>query len=243
MDNIIESTNYRGYRIEIVLDRDPLHPMRDWDTVGAILHWSREYDLGRGIERGSSEGDVKAFIENELDEKPLMVLPLYMMKHGDVALSLGEFGDRWDSGRIGYAIVTYEAADAMGYGTLPDGSHTKEQMEQIRAVLAQEIENYSQYLNGNVYEYIVIPRSPDDPHNGGYFSIEDALAAAKESIQSDLNFDPDVNLAEQRELRKRLQTEPQNIITICQSIVRLGQEMDDWLANRSGWLPKEWCTK
>lgn len=237
---IIESFNHRGHRVKILIDSDPLNPMKDWDTFSTILHWSAKYTLGREIERGMAEGDVRAFVENDLDEKPLLVIPLYMMEHGNVQLSLGDFRDKWDSGQVGWVVVTRESADAMGYGTLPDGQHTEQQMKDIRSSVEREIQQYSSYLNGDVYQYIVTPSDEPDVHNGGYFTIEDAVVAAKESITQDLAFDPDKCLAEQRELIQRFASEPQNIIAISQQIIATTQRMDEWLTEKNGWLPEDW---
>jgi hypothetical protein len=81
----------------------------------------------------------------ELIGEKAVILPLYLYDHGGITMSTGSFGDRWDSGQVGWIYVTKDRLAKEGL------SHrTTEEIEQY---LKGEVEIYDQYLRGNVYGY------------------------------------------------------------------------------------------
>lgn len=67
-------------------------------------------------------------------------MPVFLFEHSNVALSTGDFGDRWDSGQIGWAYLNPDA----------------EQWEGIEPekVIAGTVEVLGQWMNGEVYGWI-----------------------------------------------------------------------------------------
>ena len=61
-----------------------------------------------------------------------------------MALSTSAFSCKWDSGQVGYIFVSYEDI-IKEYGKLD--------IEMATKVLKGEVEEYSQYINGEVYGY------------------------------------------------------------------------------------------
>lgn len=79
----------------------------------------------------------------ELDSgKYLAYLPLFILAHGSVHLSVREFYDKWDSGQCGFAALTKE--DAASYDP-----------EDLESQLRNAVEEYDNAANGNVVGYVV----------------------------------------------------------------------------------------
>jgi len=75
-----------------------------------------------------------------------------MYEHSGISLSTSAFSCKWDSGQIGYIFVSYEDI-IKEYGKLD--------IERATKVLEYEVEEYSQYLNGECYGYIIYEKDKD----------------------------------------------------------------------------------
>lgn len=79
----------------------------------------------------------------ELDSgKYAVSLPLYMLAHGSVHLSVREFHDQWDSGQCGFAALTKEQA-------------ASEDADYLNSQLRNAVEEYDNAANGNVVGYVI----------------------------------------------------------------------------------------
>lgn len=67
--------------------------------------------------------------------------PVYRYEHGNVALSIRDFGDRWDSGMIGWAYINPDA-------------ETWDNMDG-KEIIAGLLDELAKWINGEVYGYIV----------------------------------------------------------------------------------------
>lgn len=82
-----------------------------------------------------------------------VVLPLYLYDHSGLSMNCGGFSCPWDSGQVGYIYVSVEEAEEE-WGTSPNPDEmTDEEFWERR--LRQEVETYSQYLEGDVYGYVL----------------------------------------------------------------------------------------
>lgn len=161
------------------------------------------YDSGYATraERILAEAQQKA-----LDEQFVM-LPLYLYDHGGITMSTGSFSCQWDSGSVGFIYCSLKTAlcewgtkgqEALGWAgeasfTLkPDGSkHTLR--EAVEKYLESEVEEYDQYLTGQVYGYIVEPEncSVNEESCWGFFGEIDYVKGEAESIADGLNKEMD----------------------------------------------------
>jgi hypothetical protein len=104
----------------------------------------------------------------DLYEPGWIVFQLNAYIHGGVALSLGEFGCRWDSGQVGWVFVKEENEW---------GDHLTHEM------LAQSlVDQWNQYLSGDVWYFTVEDSDGEetDLGCGGIYGKEDALEIAKQ---------------------------------------------------------------
>lgn len=147
----IHKEEYRGHTICIYVDESPANPRVDWDNLGHIVALHRNYDLADkgapGIAGHSSWDEVRKALEDAWDAK--VILPIYMYDHSGISIRTRPFNDRWDSGQVGFIYVTEKDIEK------EYGSVTKEHIATATRVLEGEVENYDQYLRGDVYGYRV----------------------------------------------------------------------------------------
>ena len=102
-DNI-ERIDYKGLRIEIIQDDDAQSP-RDWDNLGTMTCFHRNYGLG----------DKHKMTPDELLElikrKDVIALPLFLLDHSGLRISTSRYDcdpQGWDTSKVGYIWITYE---------------------------------------------------------------------------------------------------------------------------------------
>jgi hypothetical protein len=155
--------------VEIVHDEDAENP-RTWDNVGVMVCKHRRYDLGDrhdlDLSGCAAWADVRDLIEARYPDMP--VLPLYLYDHSGLALSTTPFACPWDSGQVGWIVAT--SCDEYGGD-----------VEATRKRLLAEVEEYHQYLSGDVWGYVV--RNGDEVVDScfGYYGRDDVEAAAEEA--------------------------------------------------------------
>ena len=145
-----ETIELENQRVEIYIDEYPSDP-REWDNLGTMAFFHRRYNLGD--KHGFNEPeDLHEF----MNENKMVYLPVYMYDHSGIGLSTDNsrypFNCPWDSGMLGYIYVTYEQVrEEFGWKNL-----TKERIQKIRSHLQNELDVYSQYLEGRAYGYHLI---------------------------------------------------------------------------------------
>lgn len=126
---------------------------REWDNLSKMVCSHRRYNLGDKHDYDTNDysgwEEVKQAIIRK--ENPAVILPLYMYDHSGITIRTTPFGDRWDSGQIGFVFVTKEAV-RKEYGIKRVG---KKHIEQAKQTLLNEVETYDQYITGDVYRFAV----------------------------------------------------------------------------------------
>ena len=146
-----------GKILEIHVDDDPESP-REWDNLGTVACSHRNYDLS---DRFAPKVNAEATGCNNWDEVEQylikkegakVILPIYMLDHGGISISTTPFGDRWDSGQVGFIYATQQKIKSE-YGCK---RITKKISNLVEAILKSEIETYNQYVTGDVYGFRVV---------------------------------------------------------------------------------------
>ena len=177
----IETVEYKGFTIDICQDFDPEDP-REWDNIGTMVCFHKRYTLGDKHnykqEDFSSWSDLKDKIISD-NPSGVVFLPIYLLDHSCLVLSIEPFNDPWDSGQVGFIYVS-NAKIAYEYGNDPLA------VERALNYLRGEIETYSQYLNGEVYGYIAKCNAYPEVKDScwGYFGYDNCMECAKESVDS-----------------------------------------------------------
>lgn len=176
--NAVETIEYKGLKIEIHQDEDPDSP-RNWDNLGTIIYWHRRYLLGD--QNGQKEfGNAKEFLK-WAKEKEALMLPIYLYDHSGITISTGAFSCPWDSGQVDWIYVLPEKI-RQEYSCK---RITKVVRERAMKVLQAEIQTFDEYLQGEVYGYMVM--DDDWEHIDscwGYFGSDKdyMIQCAKEAI-------------------------------------------------------------
>ena len=182
--NIIEQIDYKRLKINIYADDNPENP-REWDNVGTIVCWHNRYNLGdvdgrkeygdpkdflaklAGVDYEDEGSELSKLGGKELInallkevEKTHLIMPLFLYDHSGISMSVSNdgypFNCRWDSGQVGWIYVSHERIREEwndGENTLP--KPTEEQLTKARTYLEGEIATYTEYIEGNVYGYMI----------------------------------------------------------------------------------------
>ena len=181
MDAIKTLKNAAGDVLRVYFDIHADSP-RTWDNVGQFVAPDRdsclpdEYDAG--IDFNCREDD-----EKRLDSNPDIVawLPVYAYDHSGIALSCTPFSCRWDSGQVGYIVVT---RDQLRKSWITWTRITQRRREVLENWLRSEVEVYSKWLNGDVYGYTIENADGSDGDScWEFYSIEDITGDFPEFVE------------------------------------------------------------
>jgi len=95
---------------------------------------------------------------NIKEENPEVSLPLYMYDHSGISISTSPCSCRWDSGQIGFVLVSKKKA-LEEFGGVKVSRKKKAKIERINQA---EVEPYTQYVEGDVYGFQIVDE--DDNH-------------------------------------------------------------------------------
>lgn len=178
-------------KIRIERDEDPLDPRKEFDYLGCMVCMHKRYSLGDKHEFRTADFDSWSELEEHLCKNlgAVVVLPLYLFDHSGITMSTDSSRFRacdpagWDWGQVGFIYATREAVLA----NFMKKRLTKSLLEQTASVLTNEVEVYDQYLQGDVWGYII----EDDQGNvvdslwgmfGYDYAKQEAELAMKEAI-------------------------------------------------------------
>jgi len=91
----------------------------------------------------------EAIIENE---KPIIILPLYLYDHSGITISTTPFSCKWDSGKVGFIYISNKEIDYIGT-SIKENETWSEYKERLEKFLHSEVELYDQYIRGEVYGF------------------------------------------------------------------------------------------
>ena len=177
MSNILETIESKNYVANIQFDTLPYDPredaIRNNDNFGTLIAFHSNYNL-------SDNNDwTKEELLEHIQKEDILSLPVYMYEHSGIALRTTPFNCKWDSGQIGYIFISH-ANIIKWFGKLD--------LEQAEKNLIAEIEEYSQYCNGEVYGYQIYKKgeSCSDEVNAcwGYIGYDHV----KETVEDELKF-------------------------------------------------------
>lgn len=135
--------------VRIEQDDAPFDPFEEFDQLGTLVCWTRHYQFGKKHDFAEPQDFL-----DWAKEQGVIKLPVSILDHSGVTMYVGSeahWSDPggWDSGQVGWIYVTLEDVQKE-YGDLSEIS-----IHKARAVLRSEIEQYDQYLRGDVWGIIV----------------------------------------------------------------------------------------
>ena len=133
-----------NYRIKIESDSDCMNPREDYDNLGIMACWHRNYNLGDE----QPKCEPSEYREENCPDGTI-VLPLYLYDHSGITMSTGSFSCNWDSGQVGIIYITPENI-IKEYGNDSEASR-----KMATSVMESEVKLYDHHLTGNVWGYVV----------------------------------------------------------------------------------------
>ena len=164
------------YKVTIQYDECTDNPL-GWDSNIAFACEHKRYDLGNATMRelldkydySGNEYDLSAIVDH-LSQYGY-VDTLSMTDHGNLTVYRGSPNDSWDSGYIGVVFV--------------NNAHVPE-FTDIGAYIDDVLDTYNDYLNGNVYYYVIEKYTSDGlefvDSCGGWYGLDTVQSEARECI-------------------------------------------------------------
>ena len=142
-------------KLTIYRDEDAKNPREDGRYASTLALWVKNQSFGDDIggksprefikeklgEGAEIAGKSLAVLEKQL-EKDYYYLPVFGTSHGGICFSTHEFFDPFDSGRAGIILISKK-----------DAEEFKMNKKEVLEALAYEVEEYSSFLDGDVYSY------------------------------------------------------------------------------------------
>lgn len=146
-----QTQNTVEYRYRIEVD-DCSESPRDWENLSVFYCFHNRYRLGdnHSIDHNNYNSWYD-LAESEFCSDDVVV-PLYMLDHSGLTLSTAPFSCPWDSGRVGFAVVSKERIIS------EHGVYNDESKEKALARIDSEVETYNQYLRGEIYTIFIDER-------------------------------------------------------------------------------------
>ena len=157
---------------------------REWDNVGTMVTWHRRYRIGDEHEF-STPDDFKA----EVTDDNSVILPLFLYDHSIQSVSTRSFIGRahhadWDSAQVGWIYASKEKIrQEFGCKRV-----TKKVIERVEALLKGEVEQYDQYLRGDIYRFELSDENGEVVDScGGFYGDDWENNGLKDHIPDELH--------------------------------------------------------
>jgi hypothetical protein len=159
----IDTIEYKGFKINIYSDFDPMNPRTEWDNFGHMICFHGRYNLGDKHSMSIEE------VHELVKRKDVIYLDLYLYDHSGLTLKSSTNGNpfygrlpqghaEWDSGQVGIIYVTFEEVRKEWSKKKLSKAIKQKAMDCLEA----ETEVYGQYLSGDVYGYNVTSLEDED---------------------------------------------------------------------------------
>lgn len=161
MSYVIKEQKVMNQTIKIVQDESPESP-REWDNLtkmiffGNYRHLGEEHDFIRNQSFNSRDEFITCgedILRKEVKDIAICYA-VHVYNHGGVSISIDDeypYNDRWDSGTIGFVIITKEDI-RKNWGIK---NVTKKYIEQADKILRGEVKTLNYYISGEVYGFII----------------------------------------------------------------------------------------
>ena len=172
----VEVLNDEDLKAEIFYDECGLNPRKEFDNLGTIVCLHRRYDLGDEHTYRSDDHQSWDDLERTIceDHDPAVILPLYLMDHSGLSLSVGcdhflacdSMG--WDWGQVGFIFVPKEKVRR----EWSVKRISPKLRDTITRNLISEVDEYGKCLNGEVFGYVLKKGDDELDSCWGFIGLE-----------------------------------------------------------------------
>jgi hypothetical protein len=170
MNDIIETIEYKDYKIQLCYDTFPDDPRKTWDNLGFMACFHKKYNLG---DEHTFKEPQELLDWIEANKDTIYYIPLYVYEHGNITIKTSPFSCRFDSGQIGFIYMTKETAE-------------KEGITEPYKALEAEVKTYDAYISGQTYGAMILDQSGEmiDSQFGYFGDTDEVINEAKGMIDS-----------------------------------------------------------
>jgi hypothetical protein len=152
--------------VDIVVEYDnfPIDPIEYSEVLFAMFH--KRYNLGSPHSINPDDFDGWSEMQEHLESTFDYVTPIYMYDHSGITFKTTSFGDRWDSGQIGFACANYK-----DFGLT--------EWQDLDSIVCSLLEEYQNYIDGEVYAVFLY-----DSETGESIDSMSGFSSEEEAMQS-----------------------------------------------------------
>lgn len=179
-----ELIKYKGFVIKVSPEEYAESP-REWDNLATMVCFHKRYELGD--KHDYRFDDYNSWSELARDiirrEKPVDIAPLYLYDHSGLRIKIGSFSGllpqghaEFDSGQVGFIFVP-RAKAVKEFGK-------RVMKSKVRKIMQGEVQNYDDYISGNVWRYNIMYGDDIVGGLGGIFGSENVMKEARSEVDS-----------------------------------------------------------
>lgn len=222
--NKMEKTfSYKGFKIEVIQDTDPESP-REWSNLGKMVAFHPRYKLGDENHGFKDQADFNDKVKLMGGKTRYFALALFLYDHSGITISTKPFNDKWDSSPVGFIYVSEEDARK----EFPNIQDWKKLKDSVYKVLESEVKIYDQYLQGDIYGYMIENENKDldrqEDSLWGIYGADEAEQAAKEAVDNLVAEKEALPIQNCRQCRRDYKSELQ----YCDDCIRFFQAQDNY---------------
>jgi hypothetical protein len=179
--HFVQGKFVEGRVLKIYTDPEPMNPRTECDNFGHMVCFHTRHSLG-DEDHGVDQDDFSSWteLENYLrkEKGAVEVLPMYMYDHSGITVRTHSFADPWDSGQVGFIYATRkDILENWGAKRL-----SKELRQKAIRLLNAEVQDYDDYLTGNVYGYILEDEDGNELSSCWGYAGDDAVTQIKTEL-------------------------------------------------------------
>lgn len=175
-----DTEEYKGYKIIIDYDPDPMNPRTEWDNAATMVCFHSRHNLGdmeltnkryrpisenyndpidllyelAEIDRDDLEEDMHSSdLIVEILNKGHLISALFLYDHSGITISMSPFSCRWDSGQVGWIYMKKETI-------VKEWGEGEDAYEKAKKCMEGEVQTYDDYITGQVYGFRI--EGPDE---------------------------------------------------------------------------------
>jgi len=176
---IYEQKKVGKYTVKVLQDDDPMNPRADCDNLATMICFHRNYNLGDEHNYDREGMDILR------KRKDIIWLPLFLYDHSGITMNTTGFNDGWDSSCVGIIYIEKEKYRK-------EFNCKRVNKKKVYNFLKADVEEYDNYLTGEVYGYIVENEAGENIDSCyGYsgnseFALNEGIQAAQAQIRYDI---------------------------------------------------------
>jgi len=171
----------KNLKLEVVEDMHPFDPRED-DNLTTMICFHRRYNLGD--KHSYKHSNYNNWEEMKTDiikqENAAIIYPLYLYDHSGITISTTPFGDRWDSGQIGFVYISKQSI-CKNFNVK---RITQKVKELATLVLQDEVKVYDKYIMGEAWGFRITDENESEIDScWGYYEKHEAEMDGKNRLE------------------------------------------------------------